>query len=168
MTGRVRFAWVVFVLAAGGCDGDAGSLEAMPACVMKYPRGTMPTVASNDQIVQAVNECRGDAGECRAQLACQGTPADRVCEASMLITAGAAVCVAEASGLARGIMGTPRTGLVYDFMFRRITWSVSNTMYDGARGVRPDSGGAVRGGQSMAVDAISAKLLSSFEWSADM
>ena len=136
---------------------------------MKYPRGTMPTVAPGDQITQALNECRGDDGDCKAPMACRGMPADRVCDAKVLITAQAATCVAEANGLARGIVATPRTGLVYDFVFRRITWSVSNTMYDGDRGERPDSGvGGVRGGQSVAVDAISGKVLTSFEWSADM
>ena len=104
---------------------------------MKYPRGTMPTVAPNDQIVQALGECRGDSGECLAQLACRGAAADRVCDAKLLITANAAVCVAEANGLGRGIQATPRTGLVYDFVFRRITWSVSNTMYEGDRGPGP-------------------------------
>jgi hypothetical protein len=168
MTRRVSFAWVVLAVAAAGCDGGGDDPQALPACVTKYPRGTMPTVASNDQIVQAINECRGDSGQCLAQLACRGTPADRVCDAKLLITAGAAVCAAEANGLARGIMATPRTGLVYDFVFRRITWSVSNTMYDGDRGTRPDAGGALRGGQSMAVDAITAKVLNSFEWSAEM
>jgi hypothetical protein len=166
MTRRASVFTVVAVLAMA-CDGEHDASKALSACVMKYPRGTMPTVAPNDQIVQALNECRGDSGECLAQLACRGAPADRECDAKMLITANAAVCVAEASGLARGIQATPRTGLVYDFVFRRITWSVSNTMYEGDRGTRPDAGGALRGGQSMAVDAITAKLLNSFEWSAD-
>jgi hypothetical protein len=168
MTRRVSFAWVVLAMAAAGCDGDDDASKTLSACVMKHPRGTMPTVAPNDQIVQALNECRGDSGECLAQLACRGAAADRECDARPLITANAAVCVAEANGLTRGIQATPRTGLVYDFVFRRIAWSVSNTMYDGDRGTRPDSGGALRGGQSMAVDAITAKLLNSFEWSADM
>jgi hypothetical protein len=157
----------VVLVAAAGCEGDDGALKPASMCVAMHPRGTMPTVASNDQIVQAVNECRGDSGECLAPLACRGAPADRVCDAQMLITANAAVCAAETSGLARGIMATPRTGLVYDFVFRRITWSVSNTLYDGERGSRPDAGGALRGGQSMAVDAITAKVLNSFQWSAD-
>jgi hypothetical protein len=168
MTRRVSLAWVVLAVAAAGCDGDDDASKTLSACVMKHPRGTMPTVAPNDQIVQALSECRGDSGACLAQLACRGAAADRECDARPLITANAAVCVAEANGLTRGIQATPRTGLVYDFVFRRITWSVSNTMYDGDRGTRPDSGGALRGGQSMAVDAITAKLLNSFEWSADM
>jgi hypothetical protein len=166
----IRRAGVLSIVAvlAIGCDGDGGDSKELPACVMKYPRGAMPTVASNDQIIQALGECRGDSGECLAQLACRGAVADRVCDAKLLITANAAVCVAEANGLVRGIQATPRTGLVYDFVFRRITWSVSNTLYEGDRGTRPDSGGALRGGQSLAVDAITAKVLNSFEWSADM
>jgi hypothetical protein len=168
MTRRASFAVIVLLSAMGGCDGDDDAPESLPACVMKYPRGTMPTVAPGDQITQAVNECRGDDGACRAMMACQGTPGDRLCDAKMFITAMAAVCVADANGLARGIVATPRTGLVYDFVFRRITWSVSNTMYDGDRGVRPDAGGGLRGGQSVAIDAITAKVLRSFEWSADM
>jgi hypothetical protein len=168
MTRRVSLACLLLAAAHAGCDGGEDGSESLPSCVMKYPRGTMPTVASGDQITQALNECRGDDGACRSQMACQGTPADRQCDAKLFITAMAAVCVAEANGLARGIMATPRTGLVYDFVFRRITWSVSNTMYDGDRGVRPDAGGGLRGGQSVAIDAITAKVLTSFEWSADM
>jgi hypothetical protein len=168
MTRRVSLACVVGVVAIVGCGGGEGGPKALPACVMKYPRGTMPTVAPGDQITQAINECRGDDGVCRAQMACQGTPGDRQCDAKLFITAMAAICVADANGLARGIVATPRTGLVYDFAFRRITWSVSNTMYDGDRGVRPDAGGGLRGGQSVTIDAITAEVLKSFEWSADM
>ena len=43
---------VVLLFAMGGCDGDDDDPESLPACVMKYPRGTMPTVAPGDQITQ--------------------------------------------------------------------------------------------------------------------
>jgi hypothetical protein len=167
MSCRVGLASVVLLAAVIGCEGD-GSATAADPCVMKFPRGTTQVVAPVDQITQAVNECRGDDGACRAQMACLGSASGRLCDAKMFITANAAVCVAEANGLARGIMAQPRTGLVYDFVFRRITWNVSNTMYDGERGERPDGGGGLRGGQSIAIDAITAKLLNRFEWSSDM
>jgi hypothetical protein len=175
MTRRASLAVVLVAALVAGCDGDAADggsdgneARSLPACVMKYPRGMQQPAAPGDQIAQAMSECRGDDGECRAQQACQGAPANRQCDATLLISAQAAVCAAEAGGLKPGILATPRTGLVYDFVFRRITWSVSNTMYEGERGERPAAGGGLRGGQSMAVDAITAKLLNSFEWSADM
>lgn len=166
MTRRASGCVVVCTLAALACDGAKGESRPPDPCVMKYPRGMNQVVASNDSITQAVTECRGDDGACKAMTACKGSPADRQCDMAALITAQAAACVAEANGLAPGITN-PRTNLVYDFVYRRITWNVSNTMYDGARGERPEAGGGVRGGQSATVDAIDARLLNRFDWSAD-
>jgi hypothetical protein len=167
MTRRARITIVICAAGLFGCDGQQGQERRVDPCVMKFPRGTNQVVASSDAITQAINECRGDDGECKAQAGCQGKPQDRDCNIQRLITSQAALCVAETHGLADGLT-QPRTGLVYDYVYRRITWNVSNTMYDGARGARPDSGGGARGGQALTIDAINALVLKTSEWSADM
>ena len=151
--------------AGTGCDGTQGSTPPVSACVKEYPREEMKAVASADAIRQAVSECQGDDGECRARTSCQGSAAGRSCQADAFITSDAALCVARDNGLEPSI-GQLRASLVYDYAYRRVTWSVSNVTYDGARGNRPDAGGGDRGGQALTIDAVDARVLTRYEWTA--
>lgn len=166
---RVRTVLACWVVRAGllgmlSCDGSQA--KPVDPCITAYPRGQMAQVASLDAVRQAVNECRGDDGPCQASTACQGKPSDRQCEPTEFITADAALCVAQATGLDTGLERL-RTGLVYNYAFRRVTWNVSNVVYDGTRGSRPDAGGGARGGQAIAVDATDARVLARYEWAGD-
>jgi hypothetical protein len=154
---------VMGTLAALAFSGPActGDEEADP-CVKAHPRGMEP-ISSNDALVQALSECSGDSGECRASTACQGAAADRVCEIAPLISAEAARCVAQGNGLEMGI-DRVRVSLVYNYVYRRITWNVNNVTYDASVGAPPPGSNGQRGGQSFLIDAISAKMLAKNDW----
>jgi hypothetical protein len=145
-----------------GCDGD--ELVVLHECVQANPRGTMG-IASADAVYQAITECQGDSGACMAATACVGEARDRDCNPRGVISSAAAVCVAQANGLEPGIERL-RSSLVYNFAHRRLTWNVSNVLYDGAREPPPAGASGQRGGVSMLVDAINAKLLARTEWAA--
>jgi hypothetical protein len=148
--------------AGASCDGD--ELVVLDECVKANPRGTMG-IASADVVYQAITECQGDSGGCMAATACVGQAGDRDCNPKGVISAAAAVCVAQANGLEPGIERL-RSSLVYNYAHRRLTWNVSNVLYDSAREPPPPGASGQRGGVSMLVDAINAKLLARTEWAA--
>jgi hypothetical protein len=148
--------------AAAGCDGDEAVV--LDDCVKAYPRGNMP-IASMDALSQAVVECQGDSGGCMAASACVGQPADRNCDPKGIISPDAALCVAQANGLERGL-DRLRPSLVYNYIHRRLSWNVSNTLYDSVRVQPPPGANGARGGVAVVVDAHNARVLATTEWGA--
>jgi hypothetical protein len=97
--------------------GDAG-------CLMAHTR-TTDLVAEPALLMAQLANCRDDSGQCMASTFCTGTADDRVCDSSQLITAEAAICIAQESGTSEGLE-SPRAGLVYNYKYRRIIWTVTS------------------------------------------
>jgi hypothetical protein len=91
-----------------------------------------------------------------ASSSCTGKVDDRICDSSRLITSEAAICIALAGGISEGL-DLPRAGLVYNYQYRRIIWSVTNVIFRAA----PDAGrgGRREEGDAWAVDAVSGEIL---------
>jgi hypothetical protein len=148
---------LAILVVATSCSGD-GALPS--ACLSMFPAGTAP-VAPADVLAQAMSDCNGDTGACTGNPPC-GPSSNRVCDASKLMTADAAVCFARAAGLGAGLQA-PTAGLVYDFKARRIAWGVSNVLFD--HPAQADGSGGDSGGQFFQIDAIDGAVLSSGQWS---
>jgi hypothetical protein len=148
---------LAILLVATSCSGDGASSS---ACLSMFPAGTTP-VAPADVLAQAISDCNGDTGACTGNPPC-GPISNRVCDASKLMTADAAVCFARAAGLTAGLQ-SPVAGLVYDFKARRVAWGVSNVLFD--HPAQPDGSGGDSGGQYFQIDAVGGAVLSSGQWS---
>jgi hypothetical protein len=164
---QLRRAILIAILVVGvACGKDERGEDNVPAadgavsdsarCIRMYPSGAGP-VAPQEVVAQAVSECREDTSECRSPVACGGTVEGRICDESRLISWEAVRCVAAGAGLAEGLNGIGG-GLVYNFRFRRITWSVGNTLYDRSRV------GGDFGGQLFTIDGVTAELLEKSTW----
>ncbi len=88
-------------------------------------------------------------------LPAEAGPPGTDCDPSRVMTHDAALCVARASGLPEGIAPL-KAGLHFDTRYRRIVWSVENTMHD--------EGNGAKGGDSWVIDAITGAVLGRFLW----
>jgi hypothetical protein len=152
---------VVGLNGAAACDRQ-DSTAAEQQCIASNPRAG--DVADQPAVQSAIAECLDDSGACQASTPCMGKVSDRECVDTRLISPAAAICIARHQGLLEGLTG-PGAGLAYNYGYRRITWSVSNLLYDRRRGVEPDGGGGDEGGQAMIIDAITGRLHFSGQWS---
>ena len=124
-------------------------------CIAEHPRGTDP-IADPSSVMDVLTNCSGDSGGCTASTACTGSAADRVCDASQLITPEAAICIAQGHGLPPGL-SSPRAGLVYHHKHRRIVWTVTVVLSRSAPDASPSS--FREEGLAWAVDAITGAIL---------
>jgi hypothetical protein len=92
----------------------------------------------------------------RAESEClgAGNPAS-TCDAELLMTREAALCIAESLGLSEGI-GPWKAGLTYHFGDERIVWNVHSTLVD--------DGVGSQSGDFVTVDAIDGTSLGKGSW----
>jgi hypothetical protein len=147
-----------------GCDDGAVVTVQPSACLKEFPRADA-SVADEMTIDQAVTECEDDDGACQASATCSGSAEGRDCDANKLISAAAAACIAAEAGLEQGI-GDFRTGLTYHYGYRRIIWDVSNVLFDHGTGDASNRTSVDKGGESIAVDAISGQTYEVLSWQA--
>lgn len=145
-------------------DPGVGSIATSPPNT--GDAGTSPTQPIS-ALAQAVSNCQtgasvavvpvgggGTAGGPDAAAPARQSSAD--CDPSKIITHDAAVCIARAKGLAEGAYGYA-AGLVYNYGYRRIIWTVQNTLQSDANG---------KGGTVMYIDATTGQVLDTSVWQA--
>jgi hypothetical protein len=89
-----------------------------------------------------------------ASSSCQGNADAWICDASQLITAAAALCIAHASGLANGL-DSPSAQLIYNYGYRRMIWYVQNVL---------DRSGPSERGAAYDIDAVTGQVLGKAMW----
>lgn len=77
------------------------------------------------------------------------------CDASLLMTREAALCVAKLLGLPPGIAAW-KAGITYNFKYERIIWNVQSILQDDGQGTQQ--------GAFVAIDAIDGKKLGEGDW----
>jgi hypothetical protein len=142
--------------AAADAAADAGSSEIVPeaqACVDQHPRGA---ALDPQQLEDAVSRCQNQWHQCTAAEPCNGMDKDHLCDPDRFISKEAAICIAQAAGLAPGLYG-PLAAVTFD---NHVVWNVQNTLHD-------DEHGGPKGesdGQFIEIDAISGKASEIFGW----
>lgn len=148
--------------ADGGGDGDGGGGagdDAAQSCIESNLPEDGHGFESDDETCAAPPPGEPDPGcppvtpeDIAEECAEDGEP----CDAGAFITRDAALCIAEAEGLAEGIAKW-RANLVYNYTFRRPVWAVQNTTLD-------DPANCEKEGEGVMMDAETGEVLDRYGW----
>lgn len=158
--------WLLLLAIAGvGCgSGDDGAGKTSSgATVASCKSQFAPSAGYGWEDDLTVNSAPADGGappaiapQDRAASECvaAGQPAS-ACDASLLMTREAALCVAKSLGLSSGIAPW-KAGITYNFKYQRIIWNVQNTLEDDGLGSQA--------GEFVAIHAIDGTKLGEGQW----
>ncbi len=162
----MRFWLLVIAISCAGCGSGEGGADVTStgAAVESCKNQFSPSAGYGWEDDLVVNTAPPGGGappaippKDRAASECvaAGQPASS-CDANLLMTRDAALCVAKSLGLSSGIAAW-KAGITHHFGLQRIVWNVASTIQDDGQGSQS--------GNMVAIDAISGTKFGESTWS---